>query len=248
MSGLLKSIKNWRRGRRYKAVQKSFGERLEVRAGPFAGMKYHFESHGSSIVPKLVGLYEEPIAGWVAEIPQARYDRIIDVGSAEGYYTVGFAFKNMARVVHGFDVSAEARKMLERLAALNGVDEKITINGLCDAARLQELSGAGALVFCDAEGVELDLLNPATVPNLVHTDMIVETHDCFQAGITNALIERFRRTHRIEVMADTERSWSWAPWPEIFTERMKRAWSNEGRPKGMLWLRMLAAKPEDRAS
>ncbi|MFC5455144.1 class I SAM-dependent methyltransferase [Prosthecobacter fluviatilis] len=240
MRKLLKSIKAWRKKRRSEAVKSAFGEKLEVLAGPFAGMKYHFESHGSSIVPKLVGVYEEPIAGWVAEIPQKQYDRIVDVGAAEGYYTVGFAYKNMARVVHGFDISEEARKMLERLAALNNVRDKVTVNGLCDAGKLQELAGKGALVFCDAEGAELELLNPAVVPSLLQTDMIVETHDFLKPGITNTLIERFRLTHRIEVMSDSERQWAKYSWPAMFNDRMKRGWSNEGRPKGMLWLRMLA--------
>jgi hypothetical protein len=240
MNKLLKSIKNWRRKRRNETVQRSFGDSLEVFAGPFAGMKYHFESHGSSIVPKLVGIYEEPICDWVSEIPKKSYDRIIDVGSAEGFYTVGFAFKKMARVVHGFDISAEARGMLDRLATLNNVKDKITINGLCDTYQLQRLSGKGSMVFCDAEGAELELLNPAAVPSLLSTDVIVETHDFIKKDITNSLIERFRLSHRIEVKTDTERQWKNYTWPAIFTDRMKRGWSNEGRPKGMLWLRMLA--------
>ena len=240
MRNLLKSFKDWRNQRRYAAVKKSFGDRLEVRAGPFAGMLYNFESHGSSIVPKLVGIYEEPIAHCMDEIPLKRYDRIIDVGSAEGYYTVGFACKNMARRVHAFDISTDARLMLERLAALNHVRDLITVNALCDAQQLQALSGRGSLVFCDAEGAEDELLDPVSVPNLLHTDIVVETHDWLKPGITNDIIERFRRSHRIEVMADTERNWSKYRWPTAFTERMKRAWCNEGRPKGMLWLRMLA--------
>lgn len=245
MNKMLKSFKNWRKRRRDAAVEKSFGDRLEVRAGPFAGMKYYFESHGSSIVSKLVGCYEEPISRWIEEISQKRYDRIIDIGCAEGYYAVGFAYKNMARMVHAFDISSEARLMLERLSALNGVRERITVNGLCDVANLQALSGRGSLVFCDAESAEHELLNPNAVPNLYYTDIIVETHDFIKAGITNDLIDRFRLSHRIEVMSDNERDWKNYQWPAVFTDRMKRSWSNEGRPKGMLWLRMQAINPSE---
>lgn len=55
-------------------------------------------------------------------------------------------------------------------------------------------------------------------------------------------MHRFRETHRVEVVADTERSPDKYVWPKIFTSKMKKGWLNEGRPKGMLWLRLTALK------
>jgi hypothetical protein len=128
--------------------------------------------------------------------------------------------------------------MLQKLALLNNVLPQIKVGALCDKEQLQNLSGSNTLVFCDIEGGELDLLDPIKIPNLKFTDLIVESHDCVHQGITNLLIERFKLTHKIDIQSDTDRKWDDYSWPNGFNSRMKRGWTNEGRPKGMLWLRM----------
>jgi hypothetical protein len=57
-------------------------------------------------------------------------------------------------------------------------------------------------VFCDIEGGERDLLDPAIAPALGAMDIIVESHECLIPGITQLLLERFSPTHDIEVIHD----------------------------------------------
>lgn len=224
-----------------------FGKEPTISGGPFKGMKFYFPGErdsiirqliNSAIITKLVGTFEEPIQSWANEVSARHYKRIVNIGSAEGYYAAGFAFKKAASEIIAFDICEGPRQMLKKLAELNQVQNQIEIRTLCDEEQLQKLSGPKTLVFCDIEGGEADLLDPVKVPNLTFADLIVETHDCLRQGVTNLLIERFRLTHRIEVQSDTDRQWKNYTWPEGFNDRMKRGWTNEGRPKGMLWLRM----------
>src|SRR5690242_11023050 len=54
--------------------------------GPFKGMAYGLESHGSPFMPKILGIYEPELHGWVREAIATPYDCVVNVGSAEGYY------------------------------------------------------------------------------------------------------------------------------------------------------------------
>ena len=57
-------------------------------------------------------------------------------------------------------------------------------------------------MFCDIEGTELELLDPEIAPALKSMDLIVETHECLRAGITDALFTRFSATHDIQLITD----------------------------------------------
>lgn len=105
-------------------LQSRFRERLYgksdvvVLSGPFEGMHYLDEVVWGPITPKWLGTYEQEVSSLVD--PSA-YDRIIDVGAAEGYYAVGFAWKAPKTDVFSFDVDPLARSAQRRLAELNRV-------------------------------------------------------------------------------------------------------------------------------
>src|SRR5512140_2013789 len=67
-------------------------DRLEVLSGPFKGMRYGDFSYNSALIPKLLGTYEADLHNWVGEALATGYDAVINVGCAEGYYAVGFAY------------------------------------------------------------------------------------------------------------------------------------------------------------
>jgi hypothetical protein len=49
-----------------------------------------------------------------------RYDRVINVGCAEGYYAVGFATRMPETDVIAFDIDPIARRQTRHLAAMAG--------------------------------------------------------------------------------------------------------------------------------
>jgi SAM-dependent methyltransferase len=140
-----------------------------------------------SHVPKRLGCYEQELHSLIDS--WSGYDRIIDVGCGEGWYAVGLARRMPNADVWGFDISAEARNACERNAAVNGVS--IHLDAAADPKLLQRLIIPITLVIVDAEGAEVDLLDPAVTPALVSADVLVETHDFLRPGATEAMLRRF---------------------------------------------------------
>ena len=181
----------------------AFHNDLTVRFGPFAGMRYVAAASGSQVLPKVLGSYEEPIQPWIEEIISCRkYDLIIDVGCAEGYYAVGFARRMPNVHVHAFDTDPRARERTSELAELNQVSDRVIIGAECTFDIFQTFGGRSTLVFCDIEGAEDYLLDPVKAPRLTECGIFVEAHDLFVPGVSDRLIARFASSHRVRMTID----------------------------------------------
>ncbi len=173
-----------------------------VHNGPFKGMNYIRSASGSALLPKILGSYEEPIQEWVNQvIEEKKYESILVIGCAEGYYACGFAWKLPDTTVYAYDIDPEARKKANQLKEINNLNN-VVIKAECTHEELNSKAKPNTLVFCDIEGAEDTLLDPVKVPNLRYVDMIVESHDCYVKGITEKLIKRFYFTHKIKIAVD----------------------------------------------
>ncbi len=178
---------------------------LVVAAGPFAGMKYIADSRGSRLVPKLIGSYELELHAVIAETLASQPSVVVDVGCAEGYYAVGFARALPNATVYAYDIDPDSRQMCKELGTLNGIEEHLVIRGQCDCEELESLPLDNALIMCDCEGYELELLCLDKAPSLKHARLLVELHDCLVPGITAELQHRFETTHHIRLIDVQER-------------------------------------------
>jgi hypothetical protein len=185
-------------------VQRLCGSEPRVLAGPFAGMRY-IRASGSGLLPKLVGSYESELHGAVLESLGRGYEVVVNVGSGEGYYAVGYARCLSQAVVHAFDADPLARQRLGMMATLNGVAARVRIGGFCSPASLQSLLGGRCLVVCDCEGGEGELLDPERVPALRGADILVEMHDFIDPSISRTLLARMDGSHEIQVLKAEER-------------------------------------------
>lgn len=183
---------------------KYFSDDLKILSGPFEGMKYIRKSSGSTLFPKLIGCYEEAIQNIVTNSILRHYDKIIDIGCAEGYYAVGFAYKCPNSKVVASDIDEIAINNLLQLIEVNNISNvEIKNNGFDCISLNAELEGKeDKLIVCDIEGYELELLDIEKVPNLGKVDLIIESHDCFKDGLTEILIDRFYNTHVIEIIVN----------------------------------------------
>ncbi len=228
-------------------VRQRTGDR--VRRGPFAGMHYPDRAINSAYLPKLLGSYERELNGVVEEVCALSPDLIIDVGAAEGYYAVGFAWRNPRSRVIAFEATRLGRSALERNARMNGVSSRVRVAGRCRIAELQDALGAGAraCVICDAEGDERILLDPTVVRGLRSAWVLAETHEFVQPGVTEELRRRFRATHRVEEIRQEPRSAEEFPYRTLRTALLP--WSylewavSEWRPGLMSWLWMKPLTP-----
>ena len=80
--------------------------------------------------------------------------------------------------------------MCSQLATINSLSDRIIIKGKCDHNELQSLPLDNAVIICDCEGYELELLDPEIIPILKQVRLLVELHDMFVPGLSGKLLPR----------------------------------------------------------
>jgi hypothetical protein len=183
---------------------------LQVMKGPFKGMKYVSDAHGSCLPPKLLGCYERELYPVFETYRAKPLDLVIDIGAAEGYYAVGVVFAGIAQRSVAYEAMPEGAKLLGEVARRNGVEDRVGVKGFCRPEDLQgELKAADSrrtLVIVDAEGAEDVLLDPVRVPLIKNVSILVELHDFLVPGVTDRVFERFEPTHTIARFDQQERT------------------------------------------
>jgi len=172
--------------------------------GPFAGMEYVSAATEGALIPRLLGTYESELHPHLAAFAAEGVDCVIDVGCAEGYYAVGLARMMPGVQVHAYDIDENARVACADLAARNGVADRVIVGGEFPPDGFEAFAGRRVLVMVDAEGAEVDILQPALSPALANMRVIVETHDVYRAGALDTMTARFSPTHdvqRVDVLA-----------------------------------------------
>ncbi len=185
-------------------IQNTFLQQQGTRVlgGPLAGMDFLAASAEGCHVPKLLGCYEQPLQPAVEAAMLGDYEVVLNIGCAEGYYAVGMARRMPGARILAFDINPRAKAVCGELARKNGVEGRIEIHGLFKPRDFAAYAAKRVLVMCDIEGAERDLLDPASAPALCGMDLIVESHECLSAGITQLLIQRFSPTHEVTVVED----------------------------------------------
>lgn len=223
-------------------------------AGPFRGMRYVRASVGSAYIPKLLGTYERELAAIVSGVVAGSYDRVVDIGAAEGYYAVGLALRMPELIVHAFEMDAEGRALLAEMAELNGVRSRVRTYGKCEASDLRRvLQGSSRpLVVCDVEGYETVLMDMAAIPELRNASILLELHEFVHRGVGDLVRERFERTHSIRHVEQEDRSVAEFPYQSLLTSLLPARYLEravtEWRPERMSWFWMEPAAPGPQAA
>lgn len=170
-----------------------------VQAGPFAGMLLpSAEAFLDARFEKTFGAYEHELFSLISQMaadPEA-VETVVNIGAADGFYTVGLARLFPAARVIGYEPNPVKTPVLRAMAELNQVADRIELHGACTPEILRDLAPAGkVLVVIDVDGYEKTVLDPVVVPWLNKASVLVETHDCFVPGITALLKQRFAATH-----------------------------------------------------
>lgn len=173
-----------------------------VMQGPLQGLDFLHQSDEGCHIAKLLGCYEQPLQPFIEEAIGAGYTTILNIGCAEGYYAVGMARRMPNTRVLAHDLNPKAQEVCTALAHKNGVSDRVSIGGLFTPEDFAAYAGQNVLLMCDIEGAERELLDPSIVPALKGMDIIVESHECLIAGITQLLIDRFKATHQITLVQD----------------------------------------------
>jgi 23S rRNA U2552 (ribose-2'-O)-methylase RlmE/FtsJ len=230
--------------KKYLELSQKFEVILEdpvVKNGPLKGLIYPgFISYGSSIYPKIIGSYERELHPTLFEIIYSKFNNIIDIGSAEGYYAVGLAKKSPNSKIIAFDIKQEANKLCKKLATLNNVENRILIQQKCDSNWLLKYKfTVNDLIICDCEGYEKELFTKKNIENLRNTTLLIEVHDFVDLTISNFLQDLFRSTHNLKKnnsISDIEKAKTYNyPGTDILTLNEKQILFAENRPGIMEW-------------
>jgi hypothetical protein len=153
---------------------------LTVRHGPCAGLKLLPEaSWGRSDLPaKVLGTYEQPLHDFIRR--NGPFERAVCIGAADGYYGVGLVVSGLAKSALCFEMSERGREVIAATAALNGVGDRVAVEGKADAQTLagclSMLPARGALFIVDIEGAEYDLLTADVLFGLAGHHVLIELH------------------------------------------------------------------------
>jgi hypothetical protein len=204
---------------------------LAVRRGPFQGMLYTGRASAErACIPRLVGSFEAELHPVIGQALRTPYELMVDIGSAEGYYTTGFALKGCSAHVVGYEIEPRERALAAEMAATNGV--KIELRGACRPRDLRELAGKRAFVLSDCEGAELELFTAETLPALAHCDLLIELHG--EAAAT--LPSLFAGSHSVAMIAQAPRDPADYPELSIFPAHEREAALSEYRGQAQRWL------------
>lgn len=174
---------------------------FQVLYGPFQGMTYTPEAiHSRHGAPKLLGAFERELHPIMNSVQPGQYERMIDVGSAEGYYAVGLALRARAEV-HAFDCEPRERSLCKRMARANHVEDRVLLDAWCTPKTLRRLGNCRCFIISDCEGFEVDLFDDETVGALWRADLVIELHDRPGHSAASAILHRFRDTHEATLIS-----------------------------------------------
>ena len=148
-----------------------------VLSGPFSGMRYLKNNFLGPALPRWLGTYEAELHGVICDrILQKKYDLILVVGSAEGFYACGFARHFPATPILSFETTLISRIQQKCLLKINNV-RNVQINGKLNIKEfLRLIRNKKCLCLIDIEGAEIDFCSLTSIPFLGRADLLLEIH------------------------------------------------------------------------
>ena len=209
-----------------------------VLSGPFKGMQLLRDVtwRETYLPPLLLGCYEEELHGVIDQQINRlnafeRTPNIVVVGCAEGYYATGLACRIPKARVYAIDNDDTAVEITNKTAKANGA----TLRTGCP---LGEVFEAPDFVVMDCEGAEVEYLDLDKFPALANAHIVVEIHNYKGQKTDDILLERFRGTHRITLIAEGPRNPN--NYMQLCPLSSDTRWMavSEGRPCLMGWYSM----------
>ena len=200
LNNALRLLSKWRHLLLQNTLIKNNG--LVILEGPFKGLKFLSKSLEGCYVPKLLGCYEQPLHKTIEKVIKTKYEIVLNIGSAEGYYAAGLAKRMPKTLIKAFDLNEAVKEPMTQLLRANAITNCVHSNHEFLSEHFKKYQNKKTLIFCDIEGEEKRLLDPVKAPSLLNMDIIAEAHDCFDQTISSELINRFSASHAIEIISD----------------------------------------------
>lgn len=218
-----------------------------VHYGLFKGLKLDAESWWSrtDFASMSLGLYEKEILDSLASIP-ASHRVFVDLGAANGYYTVGVLVNNIFDYSYCYEMSEQGQLRIKSNAIANNVIDKVNIFGKAERDFYVSLQAAGVdtskcVLLCDIEGGEFDLFDEDMFNIFKGSIIFFEIHEWFfEDGFSK--LQKLKRdaSHNFKVTELTTGARDLSVFPELNEYSDTDRWliCSEGRFRLMTWLRL----------
>lgn len=183
----------------YNTIIESEGSKIFQ--GPFKGMNFFSNPRDISegcLVPKLIGSYESELHPFMDELKINKPDVVINVGAAEGYYSVGLKLMLENIDVLAYDIDPKSKEKTLELSKLNNVE--VACKNKFLSSELDGLEKKDIFILCDIEGDELKLFSKDEIIKYENCRIIIETHSTKIGHSKDILPNLFSKTHDIKII------------------------------------------------
>lgn len=211
--------------------------------GPLRGLQLHTDAHwgGADRGVMILGLYEQEILEALASKP-AKYDTLIDLGAADGYYGVGALLNDLFAKSYCYEITQNGRDTIQKNADLNGLTNRVVIRGEATKSFYEDIpeeERAKSILLIDIEGGEFDVVDSDTFAAFRHSIILIEVHDWLADAEAKVLKMRddSAATHTITPLRTGARDLSQFRELRMMSDTDRWLLCSEGRPRLMTWLR-----------
>ena len=207
-----------------------------VSDGPFKGMVYPESTVAErNLINKFIGAYEKQLYPWLETAIAKKPKKIVNIGSADGYYSVGLAMRCPQATVYSFDTDRWARNATQALVDENGVNN-VEVLAYCDTKWLKSNISEDTLLLIDCEGAEMHLADASQIPSLLKADLVIELHEHVAPGVEEAIRSWYGSTHNISAVDDPRHQPDAFPQLDSVAPDMRMEVLTEGRGVDQRWL------------
>lgn len=186
--------------------------RQKILFGPFVDVE---------IPPSIANYSNSFRAGWILGtfeqqlqtfLTSKRWNLIVNLGAAEGYYPVCMLAKNLGVRAITFESAEKERESLKEFSETNGVRDRIEIHGLADrhfASYLpSNLTPGNNLIIVDIEGAEFDLFDSEMLELLREYHIVMEVHEFVakNGDQVKSFINVMREFYDIQILNENTRT------------------------------------------
>lgn len=170
-----------------------------IEQGYLAGIRFgDVENLQAGIAQKLLGVYEVELTDALKQIDSRKYDWIVNIGAAEGLYSIAFSRKWRDIPIYSFEQDFCTRQLLRSVITLNGA-KSVVVRGEFRLEHLRALSDDGnGLIFSDCEGFERLLFSTETIQYFKGHDLVIETHDHLVDGVHTNVKDTLTNSHNVK--------------------------------------------------
>ncbi len=182
----------------------------KIAEGPFKDMIWEDCLQETHYGPYILGTYEKELTPILEKLCAEPFRTVVDVGAGHGYFACGLALRLPNAKIIAFEMEDKRRSYCARICAVNRVEHRVKIFGLCNRENLIEnLKVEGlALVMMDVEGAERELLDPAVISRLRQCHILVELHEFVYPDIADLITNRFQASHIITEIQSRPRNYN----------------------------------------